>query len=378
MKWIADQKSLDAELGTLARLDIVAIDTEADSLHSYFDKVCLIQISGGGEDLLIDPLASLDLQGLGRILADPSITKVFHGADYDLRILGRDFRFEVRNLIDTMVSSQLLGYEGVGLAALLKKHFGLDLDKSHQRADWSRRPLEPAMREYAATDTRHLVELAAILRKELEALGRWSWAEEEFRRLEAIRFVASEPDPDAFRKIKGCNRLERRGLGVVEALHAWRDGVARKLDRPPFKVLNNETIVTIATELPRTEDDLRKVKGISSWHLRNWGREIMAKVGELLARPEEELPEKRAGKTWIRDKNLEKQIEKLQRIRDQRALELAIDPSVIAPKHVLAAIAALQPGSVADLDQVAAMREWQKKLVGEDLIRALTQASRAG
>lgn len=373
MKWIADQSTLDAALASLARLDVVAVDTEADSLHSYFDKVCLIQISGGGEDLLIDPLGSLDLSAFGRILADPAVTKILHGADYDLRILGRDFGFDVRNLVDTMVCAQLLGYEGVGLAALLKRHFGLELDKSHQRADWSRRPLEPALREYAATDTRHLIELAAILRNELEALGRWSWAEEEFRRLEAIRFVPPEPDPDAFRKIKGCNRLERRSLAAVERLHAWRDGEARKLDRPPFKVLNNETIVTIATELPRTEAELKKIKGVSGWHLRNWGSEILGIVEEVVARAEDQLPEKRLSKPWFRDKDLDKQIETLRRARDRRAEEHRIDPSMLAPKHVLASVAALEPSRVEDLDRIPAMREWQKQLIGEDLIGALKE-----
>lgn len=377
MKWIADQKSFDAALEGLARLEVLAVDTEADSLHSYFDKVCLIQISGGGEDLLIDPLAPLDLAAFGRILADSGFTKVLHGADYDLRILGRDFGFEVRNLVDTMVCSQLLGYEAVGLAALLKRHFDLDLDKSHQRADWSRRPLEPALREYAATDTRHLIELASILRRELEALGRWSWAEEEFRRLESIRFVPPEPDSDAFRKIKGCSRLERRSLAAAQRLHAWRDGEARKLDRPPFKVLNNETIITIATELPRTESELRKIKGISAWHLRNWGSELLKIVEEVVARPEDQLPEKRPSKPWFRDKELDKQIEVLRRARDRRAEEHRIDPSMLAPKHVLASVAALEPSKLEDLDQVPAMREWQKQLIGEDLIRALKQREKS-
>src|SRR5215212_3926588 len=188
MIWIDRQDQFDDAMQRVAAQPTIAVDTEADSLHSYFDKVCLIQISIPGEDLVIDPLARIDLAPFGRVLADPNVTKILHGGDYDLRILNRDFGFIVTNLIDTMISSQLLGYGAIGLAALLERHFGLKVDKAHQRADWAMRPLPPDMLEYAAMDTRHLIALAAKLREELTALGRWEWAVEEFSRLEAVRY----------------------------------------------------------------------------------------------------------------------------------------------------------------------------------------------
>src|SRR6185436_3848294 len=187
MNWIDQQRLLDDAMERVAANRVVAVDTEADSLHSYFDKVCLIQISVPGHDLIVDPLRKLDLSRFGEVLANREITKILHGADYDLRILNRDFGFTPVNLIDTMICAQLLGYEAIGLAALLEKHFALKLDKSHQRADWAQRPLPRDMLEYAATDTRHLLDLADKLRTELLALGRWEWAEEEFARLEMIR-----------------------------------------------------------------------------------------------------------------------------------------------------------------------------------------------
>ncbi|HVR43465.1 MAG TPA: ribonuclease D [Thermoanaerobaculia bacterium] len=369
MKWIAAQQSLDEALAGVKAAPVVAIDTEADSLHSYFDKVCLIQMSVDGEDLILDPLAKLDLRGLGPVLADPSVRKIFHGADYDLRILNRDFDFEVRNLVDTMVSAQLLGYEAVGLAALLKRHFGLELDKTHQRADWSRRPLPAALLEYAATDTRHLIELASRLEQELRALGRWEWALEEFSRLEAIRFAPSDTDSESWRRIKGSGRLERRPLAAVQRLHAWRDGIARELDRPPFKVLNNESILAIAAALPRTTDALRQIKGISAWHLRNWGSELLAITGEVAELREEELPEKTPAKPWQRDKSLERRIDKLKAVRDRFAAELHIDASILAPRHILTAVAEMRPAAAAELEAIPAMRRWQRELLATELVR---------
>lgn len=372
MKWIATQEALDQAIARMKSSRVIAIDTEADSLHSYFDKVCLIQISFADENLLIDPLAKIDLAGLGPVLADPDVNKIFHGADYDLRILHRDFGFEVRNLMDTMVSAQMLGYEGVGLGAVLKRHFNLEIDKSYQRADWAKRPLPPTLLEYAATDTRHLIELARILRTELEQLGRWSWAREEFQRLEVIRFVQQEPDEESWRKIKGSGRLERRSLAAVARLHAWRDRNAQALDRPPFKVLGNDVLLEVATRLPRTGDDLKGIKGVSGWHLRNWGRELLQIVTDTIALPPEALPEKKASKTWLRDKELERRIEALKKIRDNVATDLKIDPSLVAPKHVLASIAALDSPAPAALDSIPAMREWQKALVGPAFLAALS------
>src|SRR5438067_650340 len=242
MIFIDQQQPLDAAMMRAAAQPVVAVDTEADSLHSYFDKVCLIQMSVGGEDLIIDPLKKLDLAPFGALLADPNVRKVLHGADYDLRILNRDFGYTISNLVDTSICAQLLGYEGIGLAALLERHFGVRLDKSHQRADWAMRPLPRNMLEYAATDTRYLIPLAEKLRAELEALGRWEWAVEEFARLENVRFEKEEVE-EPFRRLKGIGAFDRRSLAVVRGLYDLRDALARKADRPPFKIFSNEIIL---------------------------------------------------------------------------------------------------------------------------------------
>jgi ribonuclease D len=371
MKWVDRQDALDATMDQMAAQEIVAIDTEADSLHSYFDKVCLVQITAGDEDYIVDPLAPVDLARFGQIIADASITKILHGGDYDIRILNRDFGFTFHNLIDTSVCAQLLGYPAFGLAALLERHFGVKLNKAHQRADWAMRPLPPDMLAYAAMDTHYLHGLAAKLREELEALGRWEWAVEEFSRLENIRFVEKDEDDEPWRRLKNLSALDRRSLAAVRELHEWRDGLARKADRPPFKVIGNDALIDIAREKPENVRDLGHIKSVSRYHTERYGRDIIARVRKAMEVAEAELPEKNEPRPWIRDKALEVRVEKLKKVRDRYAAELKIDGSMLGPRHVLTSIAALEPKSVADLDQVPAMREWQKKLMGEALIAAL-------
>ncbi|MDQ3280489.1 MAG: ribonuclease D [Acidobacteriota bacterium] len=365
MKWIDTQEPFEEAMQRLAKEPQIAVDTEADSLHSYFDKTCLVQISIPDEDLIIDPLARVNLDSFGKLLADSSITKVLHGGDYDVRIMNRDFGFTVTNLIDTSICAQLLGYEGIGLAALLDRHFGLKLNKAHQRADWAMRPLPPDMLEYASTDTHHLIPLAAKLREELEALGRWEWALEEFARLETVRYRETDDDAEPWRKTKNTGTLDRRSLAIVRDVFAWRDQLARNADRPPFKILGNDALVEIAKAKPQTHKELTKVASVSRYHADRYGRELVRIVVRAMEIPEAELPEKGEPKPWIRDKALEARINRLKAVRDRYAKELKIDPSVLGARHILAAIA--QSGTL----DVPAMREWQKKAMGDALLAVL-------
>lgn len=377
MNFIDTQVAFDAAMARVAAQPVVALDTEADSLHSYFDKVCLIQMSIPGEDMIIDPLCKFDIAKFGEILADRAITKILHGADYDLRILNRDFGFTIANLIDTMVCSQLLGYEAFGLAALLDRHFGFKVDKKHQRADWAMRPLPPDMLEYAATDTRHLIALAGRLRDELTALGRWEWAVEEFGRQEQIRFNEKDGDEEPFRRLKGLGALDRRSLAVVRALYDFRDGLAREADRPPFKIFGNDLIFELARVKPVSTQDFNSIKGVSGYHRGRFGRDIVRLVKEAMAIPDEELPEKSESKTWLRDREMEARIDRMKKARDKIAKDLKVDASVLAPRHILVSVAEAQPHEPADLDRVPVMRNWQKALLGQALIDALRSGMKA-
>jgi ribonuclease D len=309
----------------------------------------------------------VDLARFGAVLGDPNITKIFHGGDYDLRIMNRDFGFVVRNLVDTSICAQLLGYDAFGLAALLDRHFGVKANKAHQRADWSMRPLPPDMLAYASMDTHYLEELAAKLRAELEALGRWEWAVEEFARLETVRHREADEDVETWRKLKNIGGLDRRALAIIRDLHGWRDALARKADRPPFKIVGNDTLIEIAKLKPQTIRDLANIKAVPRYHADRYGRELVAIVRAAMELPEDALPERAEPKAWIRDKALEAKINRLKTIRDRYATELKIDPAILGARHILTAIA-----TAGNLD-VPNMREWQKGVMGEALLAALAK-----
>ena len=364
MKWINEQPPLDAALDTLRSEPVIAVDTEADSLHSYFDKVCLIQISDTQEDYVIDPLAKVDLSRFGAILGDSSVLKIFHGGDYDLRIMNRDFGWTVSNMIDTSICAQLLGYDAFGLAALLDRHFGVKLNKAHQRADWAMRPLPADMLAYASLDTHYLIALADKLRAELEAMNRWEWALEEFSRLEMVRYRETD-EVEPWRKMKNLAPLDRRALAVARELYTWRDQLARKADKPPFKILGNDSMIDIAREQPETIGQLAVIKSVPKYHVDRYGRDLLALVRKGMEVPENELPEKGEAKPWMRDREVENRVNRMKRVRDRYAAELKLDPAMLAPRHVLTAIAI--NGNL----EVPAMREWQKKLMGEELLAAL-------
>lgn len=359
--WITETEQLEAVVQAAARGPL-ALDTEADSLHRYPEKVCLVQLHAGGQGHLIDPLAGLDLSPLRTPLVNPETLKIFHGADYDLRVLHRDFGLEIRGLFDTMVAARLVGELAFGLAALLDRYFGVSLDKKFQRADWSRRPLPAAMARYAALDTEYLEALAGKLRRELERLGRISWAEEEFRRLETVRWN-SEPDPESFRKIKGSARLGRRGLAALRELAARREAEARRRGRPPFMVLSNDTLVRLAAELPATEAELAGLPGLpDGWRRGRSARTLLDAVRSALQIPDEELPERRSRNRPVRSPGHDSRLRRLCRERDALAASLRIEPSVLAAKPVLEQVLlGVERGE--EPDAVPDLRTWQAELL---------------
>ena len=201
-------EAFDALIGGFQHEPLLAADTEAASFHRYRDRIYLIQLSSRSETAVVDPLAVHELGGLGTLLSNPKIEIIFHDADYDLRILDRDYGFRAVNLFDTRIAAQLLNEPGIGLAALLEKYVGVKLDKRFQRADWSVRPLKPGMLQYAADDTRFLPLLRDLLKEKLIAADRWSWAQEEFELLEGVRWNTAGPPEEAYLRMKGARSLK--------------------------------------------------------------------------------------------------------------------------------------------------------------------------
>ncbi len=215
----------------------VALDTEADSLHAYPEKLCLLQISAAEADVLIDPLARIDLRPLWPVLQQQQL--ILHGADYDLRLLRRKHDFVPRHIFDTMLASRLLGEREFGLFHLVRKHLGVTLEKGSQKADWAVRPLTPRMAAYARNDTHYLKPLSDILREQLRQKQRLAWLEQSCDRLIADCSRPTRPDPDVVWRLKGCHVLSRRALAVLREMWRWREQEALAGNRPPYFVLNH-------------------------------------------------------------------------------------------------------------------------------------------
>src|SRR5438309_10223988 len=274
-------------LRSIANVDLIALDTEGASFHRFVDRIYLLQLSTRDRSAIIDPLPIGTPEELGTLVESPRVEVVFHDADYDLRLLHQDYGWHVRNIFDTRIAAQLLGLKAFGLAALLERYFGLKLDKKHQRADWSMRPLTPGMLDYAAQDTINLLELRDKLKAELERAGRWEWAREEFGLLEGTRWPDDDP-ANSFLKMKGARDLNRRELAVLRELVPWRDGIAGQMDRATFRVIGNEQLLDIARQQPVSRDALAAIKGMPRGLLESRGNEMLDAVKRGLAVGENE------------------------------------------------------------------------------------------
>lgn len=370
----ADLERLIVELG---REPLLAVDTEAASFHRYRDRVYLLQLSSRDITAVVDPLG-VDLTPFGAMLADPAVEVVFHDADYDLRLLDREFGFRATRLFDTRVAAQLLNEPGVGLAALLEKYLGVKLDKRFQRADWSARPLSAGMLDYAAADTRNLLELRDILRRRLVELDRLSWAEEEFLLLEGVRWSAPEDGEPAWLRMKGAKALRGRALAVLREVFEWRDATAKKADKAAFRIINNEPMLAIARDVPTTVAALRTIPGVGHDLVERRGRELLAAVQRGLDVPEADLPRIERPPRRAADPAFDARFERLKLARNREAARLDLPPGVVCPNGTLEAIARAVPGTMEELERVPGLRRWQAAEVGAALLAALPAPAGAG
>jgi len=265
---------LAALAAEVAGEDVVALDTESNSFHAYRERICLMQITTRRADYVIDPLA-VDVRPLGRALTDGREV-VLHGADYDVRCLKRELGWRFPCLFDTMAAARRLGRLGLGLSALVSAHFGVALSKEHQRSDWGRRPLSSDQLRYAALDTHFLLPLQRLLAAELEAAGRLGEARKEFQRIAAAEPRPKVFDPEGYRRLKAARDLDPAASAALRALYLAREDRASALDRPPFKVLAEQTMVEIARRRPRTAEDLARIPGVTASVMRRLGEDILA------------------------------------------------------------------------------------------------------
>ncbi len=337
------------------------MDTEADSLHSYYEKVCLIQLAVDGQHFLVDPLAGANLSALIEALS--GTTLVLHGADYDLRMLSSDFDFRpAAGVIDTMIAARLVGHRRFGLGNLVEEYFGASLGKGGQKSDWSRRPLKESQLRYAVEDVVYLLPLADRLETELRRLGRWEWLLESSSAVTAAALAGSPPDDREPWRIKHLRGLTGRQLALVRGIWRWREDEARRADLPPFKVLNNSRIIDLAkwaSENPRRP--LEEGPSLPRTCRRRRLDQLRRAVKAALNLPEEELPEHPASRGRRRETPPE-----LAPLRSRVAAlgrDLDIEPSVIAPKAALTRIAVQRPRSVEDVAETGELLHWQATLI---------------
>ncbi|MDE0886549.1 MAG: HRDC domain-containing protein [Myxococcota bacterium] len=367
---ITEAKELEDLATALLREEIIAFDTEADSFYHYFDKTCLVQVATRENAWLIDPLAlggPANLAPLAPVFAAPDVRVLFHAAEYDLFVLKRDCGFAFSNLFDTMVSAQLLGYPAVGLAALIEHHFGVYLPKDEQRSDWSRRPLTPKQLQYAVSDVLYLIPLAEAIEQELKGKGRLEWAMDEFNTLIQRVWPEKEFDVLGYLRIKGAKSLDPVSLGILRELFLVRDARAREIDRPPFKVLGNRTLLDICQGQPRGRNELGRIKGVSELIMRRMGDDLLEGIEKGIAEPHGPIP-KIPGPTRRRmDRRTERRLASLKTWRAPRAKELGLDPGVLCPNAALEAIALANPKTAEDIIALPELKRWLAQNFGEEL-----------
>jgi len=370
-EYIDTPQRLDDMVTRLRAEPLLGVDTEAAGYHRYFDRMSLVQISSRGQNFLIDPFEVTDLSPLRALFEDRAMEKIFHDADYDVRILDRDAGLSIAGLFDTQIAAAFLGEKQLGLGNLLEKYLGIRVPKEYQRADWAERPLTPGMKEYAATDTAHLPALRDRLKAELEEKGRLAWAEEEFLRREDTRWTEGDDTREAFMRIKGARDLAPRGLAILRELHEWREGVGRERDQATFRVLSNQALLEMSASPPPSLRELSKVTGISDGMAQRRGRDIMAAVQRGLEVPEDELPRWPRSPRFERDLELEARVEALKDARTRRAEQLGLEPGFLIPRATLEEIGKAQPGDLEQLEAVQGVRHWQIEAVGDAMLGAL-------
>jgi ribonuclease D len=372
-QYLDDPAEIDAFLEEISGIKELAIDTEGASFHRFLDRIYLLQVSTREKSAIIDPLPIGAPAGLGRLLESKEVEVVFHDADYDLRLLHQDYGWHVTNIFDTRIAAQLLGIKSFGLAALLEQYFRVKLDKKHQRADWSMRPLTADMLDYAAQDTRFLLQLKDLMKAELERRGRLDWATEEFARLEGTRWEAEE-SMEGFLRLKGARDLNRRELAVLREVANWRDTVAAQLDRATFRVMGNEVLFELARLAPRSVSELAAIKGMPKGMIERGGADIVAAVRRGMEAPEAELPKFPKGLRWNKDRDFDNRVNRLKAVRDAAATRLELDPGVLCSRERLESIARSDAKKIEDLAGVPDLRRWQIREMGSGFIAALNES----
>lgn len=341
--WINSKPLLQKMMDDLVTQKRVAVDTESNSLHAFREQVCLIQISSSNEDYLIDPLELRDLKLLAPIFSDPKIEKVFHAAEYDLICLRRDFGFSFANLFDTMHAARVLGYPAVGLDRLLGDKFNIQMDKRHQKANWANRPLTREQIHYARLDTHYLFDLRDALELELHEKARWDFAKDDFTRACLPEEIKLRTNGESWERFSGRKDLSLRELTIMAHLCKWREKEAEKLNRPLYKVIMDDTLITLSKNQAQQKVDL-SAAGLSEKQIHLWGEAVLGAIRDGVSAPlvERKQPE-------VKNDAFLRRLEKLKVWRKNVGQEMGVESDVILPKVYLSVLAENPPNTADEL-----------------------------
>lgn len=369
---IADGAGWAACYEALRRAPRFAVDVEANSLHAYRERVCLLQFSTEDEDFIVDPLAGLDLSPLGGLLADPAVEKVFHSADYDLSLLKTQYNWTVCNLFDTMWAGRVLGFKKMGLAAVLEDLLGVCLSKKFQKANWARRPLPENWLDYASNDTRYLLPLRDRLAEQLEAAGRTEEALEIFAAGCEVEPIVRPFDADSFWTIQGVRALEPRAQAVFRALFVWREGEAKRRDVPPFKVINNQSLLLVARAAAEGEGPLTRAPGVSDKTLARMGGGLQQAVEKGRKAPLPKPP-KRGERRVSGKPGFLQRYDALLEWRKRAAQLRGVESDVIISRRAAKELAEKCPSTPEDLEGIQSLGPYRRTRYAGDILKVIKE-----
>jgi ribonuclease D len=356
---VVTSHELEAASKDLGRERRIALDLESNGFFRYPERICLVQAATPKRAFLIDPLAIEDMSPVAALLEDSAQEKVLHGADYDIRSVDREWGVRLRGLYDTGVAAHFAGLERLGLGTVLEEVLGTTIPKEKrlQRADWSIRPLSDEALVYAAEDVAHLLELREVLDSRLAALGRREWVQEELSRLSEVRYTPADPET-AFLGMKGAGALDGRALAVLKSLWTFREDLARKQGRPPFRVIPEQALLHLAQK-PDTELD--DVPGLGPSVLRRWSRGLRQAVEEGLSAPPVVRP--RPPRERVTADEIARRLQALKELKDWRLEQgkrLGIDPALVWPMVSLERLSRTRDTLELEV-HAPEVREWQRR-----------------
>ncbi len=381
---VYNQKALAQMLTRLRRCHLLAVDTESDSYFAYTSKVCLIQITVCADptmqdptnvaDYLVDTLRIEDIAPLGAIFAQPHVEVVMHAADNDILLLQREFGFRFTRIFDTQLAARILGWSGVGLAAILEERFGVISDKRMQRTNWANRPLTPQQIAYAQMDTHYLLSLRDLLKDELRAAGRLDEAQDAFAQLAQMDASEWSAPPRSFWQMKTSRSVERSNTGVLEALWEVREAEAQRLNRPPFKVLSDDALIHLATQQPQTQQELAATPGLSDFQRKRYGAPLLQAISDGRARPLPPLPAPSVRPESLLDRANLARYERLRRWRTETAQGRGVAPEIIFSNETLLKIVQQTPTNEAELTMLPGVGAWKAKTYGAKVLALLSSS----